>query len=543
MESSHCNMSYNTLIKQTVIAAIVAISLFIGAILHVIPEPNTTTGYLINWLDAIVTLGILVYSGRHFFNKNSSPNILIAMATGITWLYSVLVLIFISHLPLIEQHTYFEITIVIITLANLELIFEQRIRRNANGFKFELADTVNKVAAVFVPLVITIAIFTALLWYYIGKEPVAVYMLITSISVLVIGCPYALRLAVPVSAMVGIDKAAQAGILIRDANTLQTTCNINTVVLDKTGIITLGKPRLTDIMVIHGIDPNQVLSIAASLESGSQHPYALAILAAAKEKSLTVAAVSDFQNFAGLGINGIIAGQPACIGNKGFMEAQLVKIDTLKDQAKSFAKIGATALYVAHNKQLIGLLTLVDPIKPDAKFLVQKLHDMQIHVIMATGDQQITADAIAEHVGITEVVADVMPQEKANKIAVMQQEGAVVAMVGNGINAAPALAQSDVGFTINSNINSTQQTTDITLINDSLNNIVETIYISRATVKNMQQNLYGVAIYNIVGIPIAAGVLFPFTGFLLNPMLAAAIMTFSSIFVISNANRLRFLHS
>jgi Cu+-exporting ATPase len=661
MSSSMGDAAYNDLIKQTIVAACVGIPLFIGTMLHWIPEPNTTAGYWINWICALATLGVLVYSGGHFFSgawrallvKSSNMDTLIAIGTGIAWLYSILVLIFINHIPALAQHVYFESAVIIITLVNFGTILEQRARRNtsdaiksllqlqpktvkvfrgteeidiaidalqigdlirvrpgeriavdgiitsgnsnvdesmitgeamprtkvvgdqvtggtmnidgsfifkvmrigkdtvlaqivrlvekAQNSKPELARMADKIAAVFVPIVIVIAIFTACIWYYVGKEPVLVYMLVTSMSVLVIACPCALGLAVPISVMVGIGKAAQYGILIRDASALQTTCKINTVVLDKTGTITVGKPKVTEVTAVPGIDPNQVLSIAASLESGSEHPYAFAILTAAKEKQLSIAATSNFKNFPGLGINGVVAGQQVCIGNRGFMEAQLVKIDALRDNAKNFATAGATAIYVASNKQLIGLLTLADPIKSDAKFLVQKLHDMQIRVIMITGDQQITAEAIARQIGISEVIADVMPQEKANKISELQREDAIVAMAGDGINDAPALAQADVGFAMGTGTDIAIQTADITLINGSLDNIIEAIYISKATVSNMQQNLFGAFIYNIIGIPIAAGILFPFTGLLLNPMLAAAAMALSSVTVVANANRLRFL--
>ncbi len=567
MEQSHCaHCDMSSLIKQTLVAAFIAMPLFIGTMFHIISEPNTTTGYWINWISAIASLIVLVYSGGHYFNgawqsllsKSYNMDTLTAIGTGMTWVYSVLILIFINHLPTLAQHVYFESTVIVITLVNLGTILEQRARCNTkksieallqlqpNTSKIisgpQELDVADQIAVIFVPVVIIIAIFTALVWYMIGKEPVLTYMLITSMSVLIIACPCALGLAVPISFIIGIGKAAQSGILIRDVKTLKTSCNINTVILEKTGTITLGKPKVTEIIALHGINPSQVLSIAASLEFGSEHPYALAILTAAKEKGLNFEVASNFQNFAGLGINGTVAENSACIGNRGFMEAQLVKIDVLRDKAKNFAKTGATAIYVARGKQLIGLLILTDPIKTEVKFLVQKLHDMQIRVIMITGDQQSTADAIAEQTGITEVIADVMPQEKVNKIAFMQQESdEIIAMIGDGTNDAPALAQADVSFAMSNGTDVAMQTADITLINGSLDNIVETIYISRATVNNMKQNLFGALIFNIIGIPIAAGVLFPFLGLLLNPMLAAAAMALSLITIVANASRLRLL--
>jgi len=512
--------NYHTLIRQTVVAACIGmLLLFIATTLH-----------QINWVCAIATLGVLVYSGGHFFinawlalkAKQYNRELLIAIAIGTNWLYAVF-----------TQQLYFE-TIVIIIIVNLGLILEQYYYKNIDlkDMNIDITNSGNKIATIIIPSVIAIALVTAIIWYLIGKQPVSFYMLVSFMSILLIASPTALQLAIPTSIISGISKAAQSEILINNANILQTICKINTVILNKTATITLGKPIVTAITTVPGVDPNQVLSIAASLESGSDHPYALAILAAATATQLSVAIASNQQNFAALGINGIIAGQPACIGNKSFMEAQLVKIDMLRDHAKDFAKTGVTTIYVANNKQLIGLLTLTDPIKTDAKFLVQKLHDMQIRVIMITGDQQLTAEAIAQQVGITEVIADVMPQEKANKIAELQHEDAIVAMVSNGLNDEEALIQADVGFAMNA---------DVTLINSSLDNIVETIYISKATVNNMRHNLLGAVIYNMVAIPFAAGILFPFTGLLLNPMLAAVAMILSSLTVVINANRLQFL--
>lgn len=523
--------TYNTLIKKTAVAFIVGISLFIGTMSH--------WNYSINWLYAIVTFGVLVYSGGHFFisswlalkNKSYNQELLIAIAIIANWLYTVLI-----------QQLYFE-TIVIIVIVNFGLILEQYYYKKivVKDINIDIKNSGAKIAAIITPSVIVIALITVIIWYLIGKQPVSLYMLVSFVSVLLIASPRALCLAIPTSIINGINKATQSGILIHNPNDLQTICNINTVILDKTGIITLGKPHVTEIIALAGTTPNEILNIAANLESGSERPYALAILAAAKERQLNVEAANELQRFSGLGINGIISGQPACIGNKSFMEAQLIKIDTLKDNAKNFAQAGTTAIYVASNKQLIGLLTLTDPIKPDAKFLVQKLHDMQIRVIMITGDQQLTAEAIAHQVGITEVIANVMPQEKASKISELQNEDAIVAMVGNVVNDQQALTQSDIGFAMISDTNTTTQTTNITLINNSLDNIVETIYIAKATVNNMQQNLFGAVIYNIIGIPIAAGILFPLTGVLLNPALAAAVMTLSLITIIINANRLLFL--
>lgn len=661
ISSNAGNSNSHALIKQTAIAAIVGISLFISTRLDLIPEPQTTAGYWINWVCAVAALIVMVYSGGHIFSsawrallsKTTNIDTLVAIGAGVAWIYSIFTLIFINHLPLLAQHLYFETAVIVITLVNSGNILEQYAGRHTNiaiqdllksqpmtakvirgiqevdleiamlqiddlirvrpgeripvdgiitsgsanvdesmltgevmpcskdigdqvtagtmnndgNFIFkairigkdtvlaqivqlveqsqkskpELSHSVDAIVKIFVPSIIIIAILTAFVWYYVGESPAAAYIIVTTISVLVVAGARALLLAVPISVMVGIGKAMEWGILIRNAKALQTTDKINTVILDKTGTITIGKPKVTEVIAASGFDPNQVLSVAASIETGSEHPYAVAILAAAREQHLSIETISDFLNFPGLGIKAMISGIPACIGNRGFMEAQLVNLDELKDTSINLSKAGNTVIYVASNKKLIGIVALTDPIKPEAKFLIQKLHDMQIRVMMITGDQQLTADFIAEQVGIKEIIANVMPQEKANKIVMLQEEDAIVAMVGDGVNDAPALAQADVGFAMAPGADIAIQTSDITILNGSLHNIVEAIYISKHTINNMKQNLFGACIYNLIAIPIAIGILFPVTGFLLSPMLAAAAMSLSSIAIVSNANRLRFL--
>jgi Cu+-exporting ATPase len=560
MEHSHCAhcdisaklnaANYHALIRQTTVAISVGIALFIAAIFKWIPAPNTANGYWINVGCAIVTLAVLVYSGGHFFSnswcalraKRFSRDILVAVALSICWLYSLFALVFIHNLTSLAQQFYFETTVIIITIVNLGLISEYYYCKNiniaANSADNDIVSIVNIIAAMLIPSVIFISGLSAVIWYFIGLQPILKHIIMSSTAVLLIASPCALRLAVLTSITAGIDKALQQGILIHDAKVLRNIAKINTVILNKSGIITLGNPKVTEITAVTGINPNQVLSIATSLESESKHPYALAIMAAAKERLLNVEAISDRQNFPGLGINGIINGESSCIGNRAFMEAQLVKIDTLRDNAKKIATTGATVLYVASNKQLIGLITLAVPIKPETKFIVQKLHDMQMRVIMITGDQQLTAVAIANQVGITEVIADAMPQEKATKISELQRDDAIVAMVVDIINDAPALTQADVSITMGPATDIATKPADVILSNGSLENILETIYISNVTIDNMKQNLVGAFIYNIVGIPIAAGILFPFTGLLLSPILAAAAMACSSLAVIANANRL-----
>lgn len=413
--------------------------------------------------------------------------------------------------------------------------------QQAQNSKPPLAKLADKIAAIFVPLVLIIAIATALIWYDFGPEPTPVYMLITAMSVLVIACPCAVGLAVPISVMIGVGKAAQFGILVRNADALQKMCKVTTVVLDKTGTITLGEPRIINIFPMPNQDIRSILTVAASLEMGSEHPYATAIRQAAHGQELQCAKVDNFHAVAGLGINGLIDGVPVAVGNASFMEAQLINVEGMQEQAKQSAEYGQTLIYVAKNKVLIGGLSIADPIKPEAKSVVAQLKALQLKVIMITGDQHTTAAAVAKRVGIDEVIAEVMPQEKASKIDALQMQDEVVCMVGDGINDALALTQADVGIALATGSDIAIESADITLIAHSLQSVVDTIYISRKTVENMRQNLKGAFIYNIIGIPIAAGILYPLIGVLLNPMLAGLAMALSSFTVVTNANRLRLI--
>lgn len=539
MEHAHQKYRRNTLLKQTVLAIIVSLVIFIGHMLHTIPEPSTTPGYWVNWISAIMTLIVLVYSGWHFFNTD----VLIFISAGLCWLYSVFILIFMHHLPSQEQHVYFEFVVAIIALVNLLELLKPY---NINNYKLNdllLQRIINKIISIIIPTIIAAAICTAIVWYYISKQPIATNMLFTTVSVLIIACPYALKFIVSIAAITGINKAKKCGILIRNISALQAAYKINTVILCKTGIITLGKPQINEIITTENYDTNQVLSIAASLELNCKHPYGLAIIATAKQKQLLIEPVINCKNFDGLGISGIVAGQPACIGNKAFMEAQLIKIDLLKDASEKSAKNGATVIYVARNKQLIGMLTLIDPIKNEAKFIVQKLHDMQMRVILLTGDQQLTAHHIAAQIGITEVIANVMPTEKSNQVATLQQEDAIVAIVGEQINDAPALIQASLSFTFSTAADAATQVADVIITNESLDNIIKTIYICKQVINNIKQNLFVIFVYNIVAMPIAAGIFFPFTGMLLTPTYAATAMTLFSLAVMSNAQRLQFMPS
>ncbi len=419
-------------------------------------------------------------------------------------------------------------------LAQIIALVEQ-----AQNSKPQLARLADTVAHIFVPLVMITAIITALVWYNIGLQPVGTYMFITAVSVLVSACPCALGLAVPISVMLGIGKAARHGILIRDANALQQMCKLSTIILDKTGTITLGKPRVIDVLPMPHCEVKTILQLAASLEMCSEHPYAYAIINAAHSEDINTLEVTNFESITGLGVSGDINGEPVAIGNGGFMAAQLISIDALHKQAQQNAEHGQTFIFVARNKQLIGGICIADPIRAEAKELITKLKSKGLKVVMITGDNYTTAQAVATRVGITEVFAGAMPQEKVAHILKLQEDDEIVAMVGDGINDAPALAQANVGFAIGSGTDIAKQTADVTIIGSNILNIYSCIDLGQKTVQNMRQNLFAAFIYNILGIPIAAGILYPVLGTLLNPMLASCAMALSSITVVLNANRLR----
>ena len=392
-------------------------------------------------------------------------------------------------------------------------------------------------AAVFVPAILLIAVSAALAWYNFGPNPPLAYMMVAATSVLIIACPCALGLATPMSVMVGVGKAAEAGILIRQGEALQTAAGLNTVVLDKTGTLTEGKPAVTRVIAADG-DEQHVLALAAALEAGSEHPLARAILDEAKRRQLTPPAVSDFQSSNGLGVSATQQGATLRLGNRRWLEQQGVAM-TLDQAARSLSDDAATPLFLARDTQLLGVIGVADRIKADSADAVARLRDSGLKVIMITGDVQATADAIARQAGIGEVLAEVLPEDKAAHVARLQQRGAKVAMVGDGINDAPALAQADVGFAIGTGTDVAIESAAITLMSGSLHGVADAMAISRATLRNIKQNLFGAFIYNSLGVPIAAGLLYPFTGWLLSPVIAGAAMSLSSVTVVSNANRLR----
>jgi len=410
--------------------------------------------------------------------------------------------------------------------------------RQAQNSKPAIGRLADKIAAVFVPVVMIIAVLTFLVWYNFG--PGMGYVFETTMTVLVIACPCALGLATPISIMVGVGKAAETGILIRNGNALQQSGKLTAVVLDKTGTVTEGKPVVMDIIAADGFTKDDILQLAASLESASEHPLAEAILMAAKMKQLLWQTADEFSAIPGKGIQGRVAGKSVALGNLALVNALWVSPGQWQEQALIFAANGHTAMYLIVESQVVGLISVADPIKYDSMDAIEQMHAQGLKVIMLSGDQKATAEAVASQVNIDEVLAEVLPQDKRQKIAELQQQGYVVAMVGDGINDAPALAQADVGFAIGSGTDVAIESADITLMRSSLYGVTDAIAISTATIKNIKQNLFGAFIYNIIGIPIAAGILFPFDGPLLNPMIAGAAMAMSSVTVVSNANRLRF---
>ena len=410
--------------------------------------------------------------------------------------------------------------------------------RKAQNTKPAIGRLVDKVASVFVPVVLIIAVITAMIWFNFGPEPRISFTLVATMTVLIIACPCALGLATPISIMVGVGKAAEYGVLIRNGDALQTAGRITTIVLDKTGTVTEGKPTVTALITNH-IDEDELLKVAASIELGSEHPLAQAIITAAQAKKLDLYSVENFQAVAGKGVQASVNRKAVLFGNDKLMQVNKVSIGDMEQRANALAIDAQTPMYLAIDHQIAGIVAVSDPVKQDSKTAIERFHKLGLKVVMLTGDNEATARAVANKVGIDEVIAEVLPQDKADKIAELQARGDVVAMVGDGINDAPALARANVGFAIGTGTDVAIESADVTLMRGSLHGVSDAIAISNATVRNIKQNLFGAFIYNILGIPVAAGILFPFTGMLLNPVIAGAAMAMSSVTVVSNANRLR----
>ena len=412
--------------------------------------------------------------------------------------------------------------------------------KRAQNSKPSIGRLADVISGVFVPTVMIIAVLAGLAWLNFGPEPSIAYAVVAVTTVLIIACPCALGLATPMSIMVGIGKAAESGILIRNGEALQTTSKITTMILDKTGTITEGKPTVTDIINFNDSDKVHVLKLAASLESGSEHPLAQAIVSYAENEDITIEKVSDFNAVTGQGVTGTLNGQTLLFGNEALMSQHNISIAEAKEQAEQLASAAKTPMYFAIDTQLQAIIAVADPIKDDSAEAIKRLQKKGIHVVMLTGDNQATARAVANKVGIKDFIAQVMPDDKASEVTKRQAKGEIVGMTGDGINDAPALAQADVGFAIGTGTDVAIESADITLMRGSLQSLGDAIAISSATIVNIKQNLFGAFIYNVAGIPIAAGLLYPFFGILLNPVVAGAAMALSSLTVVTNANRLRF---
>ena len=651
---------YKRLMREMTVALSLGVPLMIYS-LFVGEMPVTTTTERLVWLlVGILTLGVLYFSGKHFFVgawqsfKNHSANMdtLIALGTGTAWLYSMVVVLVPHLVPEMARHVYFEASAMIIGLINLGLALELKARGRTSeaikrliglqaktarvvrddkqldipieevlkddvvrvrpGEKIPVdgevteghtaidesmltgepmpvekavgdtvaAGTINKsgsilfkarrvgkdtalaqiinmvkraqnskppigrladvISAYFVPVVMIIAVTSALFWLNFGPDPALAFAVVSATTVLIIACPCALGLATPMSVMVGVGKAAEAGVLIRNGEALQTASKISAMILDKTGTITLGSPKVTDVLVAREYDEQTVLRLAATLESGSEHPLAQAIVESAMEKGIETGKVSNFSAIAGHGVQAKVEGKTLLFGNEKLMRERNIDLGNFVEKAQVLATEAKTPMYLTVDNQLAAIIAVADPIKEDSIAAIKRLKDNGMRVVMLTGDNRATAKAVAKKAGIEEFFAEVLPEEKSEKVQELQMEGEIVGMTGDGINDAPALAIANVGFAIGTGTDVAIESADITLMRGSLHGLADAVAVSKATLRNIKQNLFGAFIYNVAGIPFAAGVLYPFFGVLLSPVIAGAAMAFSSLTVVSNANRLRF---
>jgi len=654
---------YKKLMRETWIALALGAPLMVYALVTGEMSVNTTTERIVWLIIGILTLGVLLVSGRHFFvgawksflNHSANMDTLIALGTGTAWLYSMVVVFFPEAVPAQARHVYFEATAIIIGLIDLGLALEIKARgrtseaikrliglqaktarvirddqemdlpiehvllddlvRARPGEKIPVdgevteghtaidesmltgepmpvekakgdevvAGTLNKtgsivfratrvgkdtalaqiinmvkraqnskppigrladvISAYFVPVVMIIAVVSALAWLNFGPTPAIAFAIVSATTVLIIACPCALGLATPMSVMVGVGKAAEAGVLIRNGEALQTASKITAMILDKTGTITLGAPKVTDIFVAPGFSEQNVLQLAASVEAGSEHPLALAIMESAKEENVELLKTSTFNAITARGVEATVNDQTILFGNEKLMHERSIALvigdEDFVEKAQGLASEAKTPMYFAIDGQLAGIIAVADPIKEDSISAIQRLQKNGIRVVMLTGDNRDTAKAVAEKAGITEFMAEVLPEDKAKKVQELQMAGEVVGMTGDGINDAPALALANVGFAIGTGTDVAIESADITLMRGSLHGLADAIAVSKATLRNIKQNLFGAFIYNVAGVPVAAGILYPVLGILMNPVIAGAAMAFSSLTVVSNANRLR----
>ena len=609
------------------------------------------------WLViGIATLAVMVFAGGHFYrsawkslkNGTATMDTLVALGTGVAWLYSMSVNLWPQWFPMEARHLYYEASAMIIGLINLGHMLEARARqrsskaleklldltppsarvvseegeksvplaevqpgmtlrlttgdrvpvdgvinqgeawldeamltgepipqqkadgdtlhagtvvqdgsvlfiasavgsqttlariirmvRQAQSSKPEIGQLADKISAVFVPAVVAIALFSAAIWYFFGPAPQIVYTLVIATTVLIIACPCALGLATPMSIISGVGRAAEYGVLVRDADALQRASQLDTLVFDKTGTLTEGKPQVVAIKTFADVDEPTALRLAAALEQGSSHPLARAILEKAADSLLPV--VDNFRTLRGLGVSGEAEGHALLLGNQALLNEQKIATAAVESEIAAQASQGTTPVLLAIDGQVAALFAIRDPLRGDSVAALARLHRQGYRLVMLTGDNPTTANAIAKEAGIDEVIAGVLPDGKADAIKRLQSQGHQVAMVGDGINDAPALAQADVGIAMGGGSDVAIETAAITLMRHSLNGVADALAISKATLRNMKQNLLGAFVYNSLGIPIAAGILWPLTGTLLNPVVAGAAMALSSITVVSNANRL-----
>jgi len=652
---------YQRLVRNTVVAGVLAAPLMIAEMAGWLPELDTPSGRLFWILTGLLTLAAMWYSGGHFFvnawkhfkHHQANMDTLITLGTGAAWLYSMLVTLFPDSVPSLARHAYFEAAVTIIALINLGSALEScargkasqaikrllglqpktarvigpdgerdvpiedigldiviRVRpgekipldgeiieghstvdesmltgeplpvvkkegnpvtggtlnktgsflfktmrvgkdtalariielvRQAQNSKPAIGRLADRVAGVFVPSVMIIAVITALAWFNFGPDPRLSYMLVTAMTVLIIACPCALGLATPISIMVGVGKAAEYGVLIRNGEALQRAGQLTTIVLDKTGTVTTGRPTVTTLVPAMGWSELELLRLAAAVEAGSEHPLAEAVVEAARGRGLEPPAARAFEALPGQGVRAEVEGHTVLFGNRTLMERNAIAPGAMLQTAATLAVQAQTPMLLAVDGHIAGIVAVADPIKPDAKEAIQRLHTQGLKLVMLTGDNRATAQAVAAQVGIDEVVAEVLPQDKAARVKDLQQRDEVVGMVGDGINDAPALAQADVGFAIGAGADVAIESADLILMRGSLHGVADAIRLSKATLQNIRQNLVGAFIYNTLGIPVAAGILYPFIHLLLNPMIAGAAMALSSFTVVSNANRLRWL--
>jgi P-type Cu+ transporter len=412
--------------------------------------------------------------------------------------------------------------------------------QDAQGSRAPIARLADVISGIFTPIVICIAIAAFVGWYVLAPVDVRfTSALIAFVSVLIIACPCALGLATPTAIMVGTGKGAETGVLIKGGEALETVHKLTTIVLDKTGTITKGEPALTDVIAANNFSEDELLRLAASAERGSEHPLGEAIVKGAEQRGLKLSAASSFNAVAGHGIEAEVDARRLLLGNLKLMRDRDVVLDGFEQRVAELAAGGKTPMYAAVDGKLAGVVAVADQVKPESKSAVEAMHRMRLEVVMMTGDNRRTAEAVAKEVGIDRVLADVLPEGKAEQVGRLQGEKKVVGMVGDGINDAPALAQADVGIAIGTGTDVAIEASDVTLLRGDLRGVVNAISLSRATMRTIRQNLFWAFIYNVIGIPVAAGLLYPFTGWLLSPVIASAAMSFSSVSVVANSLRLK----